>query len=151
MVVELQQGRSEDNYARPEMYSVIIHHAVSGCFTCRKITCFNLPSFQTHIYYAKRYSGWHYRAHHCSSSLLKGVFFRVSQSLPHQVYARHPLSEKRFKVFLSQRRGSCYSLFLLICCSHTEILVPSCSHTRLCPSLPFSCAADPVSSFSAEK
>lgn len=75
MVVELQQGRSEDNYARPEMYSVIIHHAVSVCFTCRKITCFNLPSFQTHIYYAKRYSGWHYRAHHCRSSLLKGVFF----------------------------------------------------------------------------
>lgn len=30
------------------MYSVIIHHAVSGCFACRKIICFNLPGFQTH-------------------------------------------------------------------------------------------------------
>lgn len=40
--------RSEHNYARSEMYSVIIHHAVSGCFACRKIICFNLPSLQTH-------------------------------------------------------------------------------------------------------
>lgn len=30
------------------MYSVMIHHAVSGCFTCRKIICFNLPSLQIH-------------------------------------------------------------------------------------------------------
>lgn len=113
------------------MYSVIIHHAVSGCFACRKIICFNLPSFQTHT------------EHHIlckkvlwvapSSSPLQQLYcwkgFCVSHILPHQVYTRHPLSEKRFKVFLSQRRGSCYSLFLLISCSHTEILVPSCSHT----------------------
>lgn len=83
---------------------------------------------QSIIYYAKRYSGWHHRAHHCSSSIVERVFC-VSHTLAHQVYTRHPLWEKRFKVFLSQRRGSCYSLFLLISCSHTEILVPSCSHT----------------------
>lgn len=48
MVIVLPQGRSEHNYAWPETYSVMIHHAVSGCFTCRKIICFNLPSLQIH-------------------------------------------------------------------------------------------------------
>lgn len=123
MVVELQQGRSEHNYARSEMYSVIIHHAVSGCFACRKIICFNLPSFQTHsehhILCKKVTLGGTIELTTAVPLLLKGwfVIFFVSHTLPHQVYTRHPLSAKRFKVFLSQKRGSCYSLFLLISCS----------------------------------
>lgn len=51
MVIVLKQGRSEHNYAWPEMYSVMIRHAVPGCFTCRKIICFNLPSLQFHREY----------------------------------------------------------------------------------------------------
>lgn len=52
------------------MHSVMIHHAVSGCFTCRKIICFNLlvsRSTQSTMYYAKRHSGWQHWVHHCST------------------------------------------------------------------------------------
>lgn len=79
MVVELQQGRSEHNYARSEMCSVIIHHAVSGCFACRKIICFNLPSFQTHtehhILCKKVTLGGTIELTIAVPLLLKGVFF----------------------------------------------------------------------------
>lgn len=86
------------------------------------------------IYYAKRYSGWHHRAQRCSSSIVERGFFCVSHTLPHQAYTRHPLSEKRFKVFLSERRGSCYSLFLLIPCSlqaHRDPCSLQLTHTPL--------------------
>ena len=96
-------------------------------------------STQSIIYYAKRYSGWQHWVHHCSRLYCcKGLLFVVISSLPPppppQVYTRHPLSEKCFKVFLSQRRGSRYSLFLLISCSlhpHREILAPPRSQYTL--------------------
>lgn len=92
-------------------------------------------------YYAKRYSGWQYWVQHCSRVYSNGFSFWWASPLhPPKSILGIPFQKKCFKVFLSQRRGSRCSLFLLISCSfhpHTETLFPLCS--RLCPSLPLLC------------
>lgn len=112
-------------------------------------------STQRIIYYAKRYSGWQYWVHHCISLYCCKVFFWfIFFSSPPPQSISDILFQKNVSVFLAQRRGSCYSLFLLILCilhPHIEILIPPCSHTCLCASLPFCCVVDPVRSFGAEK
>lgn len=103
----LRGGRSEHNYGWPETYSVMIHHAVSGCFTCRKIICFNLPALQIHS------------EHHV---LCKKVLWVAAQSLPLAAglgwsegwvwwcspcpsCTTHPLSEKWFTVLPASEEG----------------------------------------------
>lgn len=139
MAAALQGGRSEHNYGWPETYSVMIHHAVSGCFTCRKIICFNLPVLQIHT------------EHHV---LCKKVLWVAAQSLllqqglaglrggfggvpPAKAVVGIPFQKRGLQSCLPQRRGSCHLLLLLTpCCPHPQagILVPPLTHL-LCPSL----------------
>lgn len=126
MVIVLPQGRSEHNYAWPETYSVMIHHAVSGCFTCRKIIYFNLPSLQIHrehhilckklLWVAALSSPLH-------QALLWFWFFFFS---PSKYITRYLLSEKGFRSLCLKEgvlASLCFSSYRTDG-AHTALLAP---------------------------
>lgn len=95
---------------------------------------------QSIIYYAKRYSGWHHRAHHCSSSIVERVFVFPTSSLTKSILGI-PFQKNVLKCFCHKGEVLATHCFSSYPAATQKSLFPP-AHTHALSITAFSCAAE---------